>query len=161
MADRKLALLDIDGLLADDRHRQHFAVAKEWDDYFAETAMAADTVWLEGRTLAEKLVAEGAWVGYLTGRREDTRPVTYRWLYDHSFPLWCAELMMKGYNDKRPTPIVKATKILELKEHWDSVVLYDDDPEVCRIVNAMCGEGTAVHCTWHIKPAEMVRRAET
>jgi hypothetical protein len=60
------------------------------------------------------------------------------------------------------TAVFKAELIAKLlaEKPAREVVLYDDDPEVCRVVNEVNGAGTAVQCGWHVKPAEMVRRGE-
>lgn len=158
----KLVLFDIDGVLADDRHRQHHALAERWSDYFADDVMMFDPVWKQGDDLMHQALHDGYRIGYCTGRREDTRRVTEAWLTINSFPVDLIPLYMKPLSGKTKTPVYKAATI-ETLMNTDGleVILYDDDPDVCAEVNRACGSGTAIHCTWHIKPIEMVRRSET
>jgi FMN phosphatase YigB (HAD superfamily) len=164
---RALALFDLDGTLADDRHRQHLAMADDWTNYFAYEAMVLDEIWAQGRDLFEQAVAAGTEIGYLTGRREDTRPGTEAWLAANGFPFQQGtsvrmkpKLMPGQDREQLRTAVFKAELIQKLAEEGWAVTLYDDDPEVCAVVNDRCGDGTAVHCTWHIKPEKLVRRAE-
>lgn len=153
-----VALLDLDGVLADDRHRAEYALNKQWDEYFREDRMYADTVWPEGRALYERSIADGKAVQFLTGRREDTRGVTQRWLDDQGFH---GSLNMRPLGVKVPLSQLKSEFICNLLRDRTvtSVVLFDDDPEVIRVVTAQCGEGYAQHCTWYQKPKAMVREA--
>lgn len=120
--------------------------------------MYADTVWPQGRALYERLIADGKAVQFLTGRREDTRDVTQRWLDDQGFQ---GPLNMRPLGVKVPLSQLKSEFIRNLLRDTTvtSVVLFDDDPEVIRVVTAQCGEGYARHCTWYQKPKAMVREA--
>lgn len=156
----KLALIDIDGVIADERHRTHFAEAKNWPHYFLPENVMADGVWVEGVALVHRLVNEGWQIGYLTGRREEVRPATETWLDRHSFP-W-GRLIMRPLPDGKPKlklPKFKVQVMKSLPDLWDQVVLFDDDPAVVELVQREIGEGSAIHCTWHIKPEFLVKRA--
>lgn len=166
----ELILFDIDGTLADDRHRYHLALDKRWADYFAFERMMADGVWGLGRMLMtetlrlrEQARPDNA-IGYLTGRRADTVLQTRAWLLNNGFPtprtMPGLKLHMKPVGLKILTPEFKAQKILELVAGFDSVVLYDDDPDVVRVVNEVCGYKVAMHCIWNNKPAKLVDLAE-
>lgn len=82
-----LALVDLDGVLADDRHRVQFAIQKDWDTYFDPDRILADDPWREGQEMVERLVSEGHEVQYLTGRWSSLRTVTEEWLDRNEFPM--------------------------------------------------------------------------
>ena len=157
---KKLALIDIDGVLADERHRTPFAEQKEWNRYFAPEMVIADGVWREGRALVNSLVAEGWEIAYLTGRREEIRNVTEQWLDSHQFP-WGRLVMrpLPNGSGKVPLPQFKANVMKTLPPLWDEVVLYDDDPAVIALVQKELGKDKAVHCTWHVKPDFLVAKS--
>jgi len=154
-----LSLIDIDGVIADDRHREQYSINKQYVQYFDKVRMSNDAVWEEGRKLVEDRIKAGDTIAYLTGRREDRRQVTEEWLDRNHFPM--GRLTMRRFDQTMPLALFKAEYIHDLiaSGNFESVVLFDDDPEVIRFVNEDVGPGHAVHCTWHIKPAKMVRAA--
>jgi len=160
----KLALLDIDGVLANDGHRVDHALNKRWGAYFDPKAVAADGLWKEGKALAESLVEDGWTVAYLTGRRSVLRPVTDAWLDSHLFPV--GRLIMREsswYAEKQSVPLanfkVDVMRNLQVRADIDALVLYDDDPEVVRLVQDEIGSLNAVLCTWNIKPKALIKKA--
>ncbi|MBV9822860.1 MAG: hypothetical protein JO144_11525, partial [Actinobacteria bacterium] len=80
-----IAVFDIDGVVADVRHRLHFLERrpKDWPGFFA--AAARDTGLAEGieRVLAAAAEHEIVW---LTGRPNSLRAVTRRWLDERELP---------------------------------------------------------------------------
>ena len=74
-----IAVLDIDGVLADASHRQHFLDGrpKDWDAFFA--AVGDDTVIEAGRARLTELATDHRIV-LLSGRPERTRVDTQAWL---------------------------------------------------------------------------------
>lgn len=157
---RVLRLIDIDGVLADDRHREQFSINKQYFQYFDKVRMANDSVWPQGKALVEELLADpNNDVAYLTGRREDRRQVTEDWLDLHGFPV--RRLVMRSFAQNAPLALFKRDYIQERMTSgiWDLVVLYDDDPEVIRVVQTDIGPESGIHCTWHIKPQKMVKLA--
>jgi hypothetical protein len=83
--DRRLAVVDIDGVVADVRHRLHLVEQrpKRWEEFFARSA--GDPVLDEGAALVRELAVEHDIV-WLTGRPERTRRLTERWLAEHGLP---------------------------------------------------------------------------
>jgi hypothetical protein len=150
----RLALLDLDGVIADDRHRVQHALARDWNEYFG--LMHRDAVWPQGRELYDAAVISDWTIGYCTGRREDTRQVTRRWLkhkgFDHQAPL-----IMRRHDDRRPLAELKAMIVREALDLYDQVIMYDDDPHVIEMVALVPG-ARAHHCQWYRKPDRMVRR---
>lgn len=157
----RLALFDIDGVLADERHRTHHALARDWGAYFNPGLVKRDGVWAQGRLLYEDTHLAGFHVGYLTGRREDLRGVTTRWLgkegFDPGLPLIMRSPRHRS-SDGYTLAVLKAGIVAEALHLYDEVWLFDDDPAVIEAVSQVQG-ATAVHCTWHVKPARQVRLA--
>ena len=77
-----LVVLDIDGVLADVRHRLHYLASrpKNWDGFFAA---AKDDELLEVGAEFAKRAAGTHDIVYLTGRPERLRAATQAWLDEH------------------------------------------------------------------------------
>ena len=142
-SQNRVAVLDIDGVLADVRHRLAYVEQrpKDWDSFFA--AATNDSLLAEGLEVALDL-AERFTIVYLTGRPERCRTDTQAWLAKYGFP--AGQLIMRRDTDRRPA---RSTKLDELKKLGgpDRVaVLVDDDQ---RVVDAAQASGFMVrHATW-------------
>lgn len=159
---KKLALFDIDGVLADDRHRVHYALDRNWTKYFDKHLMFNDGVWPEGVTLVRGMVEDGWTPGYLTGRREDLRWTTTAWLAVNDFPVGDdVLLLMRDFKRGVPLANLKVGILQDLIDsgEWEEVLLFDDDPEVIRLVTEVLGPEYSRHCTWHIKETALVKKA--
>ena len=101
---RPLVVLDIDGVLADVRHRLHHLASrpKDWDGFFA--AAKDDDVLAVGAEFARQATTTHDIV-YLTGRPERLRAATQGWLDKHGLPP--GPLIMRGNDDRRPSADVK------------------------------------------------------
>ncbi len=156
MAAERLALVDIDGVIADTRHRDQFAVDRDWGTYFS--LMHDDGVWRRGVELIENIELCGYDLAYLTGRREDTRHTTKKWLKRHGFPK--APLIMRKMTDRAKLAHLKAGVIADaLLLYPDGVTLWDDDPWVVEEANNV-RPGAGVLTTWYVKPVSVVRRGQ-
>lgn len=155
----RLALVDIDGVLANDSHRVQYALERKWGDYFAPERMKADTVWPQGQALIKRLLAEGWQVEYLTGRRDDRHTLTFDWLIDNGYP-W-AGLHTRPFSVTKPLANLKSEFVGKALDsgRFRNVVLFDDDPEVIRLVQHDHGAEHGVHCTWHVKQKALVKTA--
>src|SRR3954467_2568573 len=82
MVSRPLAVIDLDGVVADVRHRLHHISGsrKNWSAFFA--GVGDDDVLPEGRAVLDRLAGDHEIV-YLTGRPERTRADTEAWLSTH------------------------------------------------------------------------------
>ncbi len=130
-----VAVVDLDGVLADVRHRLHHLdrTPKDWDGFFA--ALADDGVLAEGRAVVERLVAEGYELVYVTGRNEDLRAGTVDWLERHALPL--APLLMRRPGDRRPARLTKLALLRRLSAAGRQVaVVVDDDAAVVRALRS-------------------------
>jgi phosphoglycolate phosphatase-like HAD superfamily hydrolase len=147
--ERPLAVIDLDGVLADVRHRLHHLEAKprDWDAFFA--AIPDDPVLSEGRAVVDQLAPDHD-VIYLTGRPERTREATQSWLRRHRLPH--GELIMRREQDRRPARITKPALLRALAVGRQVAVVVDDDPQVC---DALKRQG------WPVLVADWMDRPET
>jgi phosphoglycolate phosphatase-like HAD superfamily hydrolase len=123
-----LAVIDIDGVLADVRHRLHHVASrpKDWEAFFA--AAPDDPVLEEGLQTAREL-AEVYDIVYLSGRPERCRQDTLDWFELHGLPSGALRLRRSG--DRRPARVVKVEALDQLAMQAQVAVLVDDDPLVC------------------------------
>lgn len=139
-----LAVFDIDGVLADVRHRLHFIerTPKDWDGFFAAAPM--DSVLAEGQRLVAEHHDAGHRIAYLTGRPERCRTDTVDWLGRHGFPHGLVH--MRGDSDRRPARLTKADAARRLSAADEVVIVVDDDAAVVDVLRAA---GLPVlHATW-------------
>ena len=137
-----IAVFDIDGVVADVRHRVHHVEPprRNWRRFF-ELA-AADPPSPEGVRWALRAARDHDLV-WLTGRPEWLRAVTEDWLADRGLP--AGELVMRPNDDYRPARSYKVEALRRLAGR-DIVVFVDDDPEVVRA--AAAAGFTASLATW-------------
>lgn len=124
--------MDLDGTVADVRHRLHHLEQrpKDWDAFFA--AAGDDPVLPEGRAVVDRLVAEGHEVVWLTGRPERCRTATLAWLRRHGLP--AGPLHMRADRDRRPARGTKVAVLRQLARTRRVAVVVDDDALVVRAV---------------------------
>jgi len=137
------ALIDVDGVLADVRHRLGYVQTKpkDWDGFFS--AAPDDAVLPEGLARALELATDHTLV-YLTGRPERCRTDTVEWLRVHGFP--DAELVMRQDTDRRPARLFKLGQAQRLARREAVALIVDDDGAV---VDALRAEGfTVEHAIW-------------
>jgi phosphoglycolate phosphatase-like HAD superfamily hydrolase len=129
---RPYAVLDIDGVLADVRHRLHHLERrpKDWSGFFA--AAPRDPLLPEGAQVAARL-AEDHEVVYLTGRPERCRRDTMAWLAQHDLPE--GRLLMRTNDDRRPARQTKLALVRALTREAPVAILVDDDPDVVAAVS--------------------------
>jgi hypothetical protein len=124
---RPLAVIDIDGVVADVRHRLRFLDQrpKDWDAFFAA---AEQDVPLEVGIARVMELAGGHDVVWLTGRPERLRKVTTAWLGRHGLP--SGPMHMRGNRDRRPARTFKLGQVRKLAAERIVAVVIDDDPAV-------------------------------
>lgn len=153
----RFAVFDIDGVLADVRHRLHLVTQrpKRWEEFFRRAV--DDPVLPEGLSSVADAQAVGLTVVYSTGRPERWRRDTVRWLDRWEFP--AAELFMRADHDRRPARITKVSVARRLAVAGTVDYLVDDDPAV---VNALSRAGFNVrHATWMTTEPAPDPQAET
>lgn len=148
--DRPLAVFDIDGVLADVRHRLKHVERrpKDWDAFF--DAAVHDPPHPTGIDLVKEHLATGHDVVYLTGRPERCRRDTERWLDEQGiggFPLH-----MRPRDDRRPAARVKVETLAGLAADREVALVVDDDEVV---VEALRRAGWNVrHADWEARAAD-------
>lgn len=139
-----VAVFDVDGVLADVRHRLPHVQRrpKDWPAFFA--AMGEDGPLDVGIRLAHDQVAQGHEVVYLTGRNERHRATTEAWMRRHGLPE--GRLVMRPEHDRRPARLFKPEALRRLARSTRVVAVIDDDEAV---VSALRAAGwPVVHATW-------------
>ncbi len=142
-AFRRIAVIDIDGVVADVRHRVPFLDERppDWDGFFG--AASDDTPLSVGLARVAELAADHEIV-WLTGRPEWLRDVTERWLEQQGLPV--ERLVMRQNRDRRPARVVKRAELRRLAASAQIAVVVDDDPAV---VAALVADGWPVqHADW-------------
>ena len=126
-----MAVVDIDGVLADVRHRLHHLERrpKDWRGFFA--AAPQDPLLEVGRATVTEL-AQVCDVVYLSGRPEHCRRDTEAWFARHALPP--GELLLRPRGDSRPAKDVKVEVLRRLRQRAPVTVVVDDDPAVLEAV---------------------------
>jgi len=126
---RTTVLVDMDGTLADVRHRLRFLQGrrKDWKGFFSQ--MHKDPPNPEIVQMVRELARDHEIV-IVSGRPDNYRRVTEDWLASNHVPY--ASMYMRRAGDHRPDDIVKR-EILEnlLKLGKDIKLVIDDRPTVC------------------------------
>lgn len=146
---RPLAVVDIDGVVADVRHRLHHVESrpKDWAAFFA--AAGDDPPLAEGVRRVQALLADHD-VVYLTGRPDHLRKTTEQWLAAHGIS--GSKLVMRRRGDFRPARVTKAEELRRLARGRTVAIVLDDDPEVC---DALRSAG------WPVQQADWVPHSRT
>lgn len=126
---RPLAVFDVDGVLADVRHRLRLLEAspKDWDAFFA--AAVDDPPLAQGVALARESAVECE-VVYVTGRPERCRADTVAWFALHGLPE--GRLSMRRRRDFRPARVAKLELLQSMVIDRVVAVVVDDDLQVCQ-----------------------------
>lgn len=136
-------MFDIDGVLADVRHRLHFLQRrpKDWKGFF--NAAPDDPVLEPGRVAALE-AARSTTIIYVTGRPHRCRRDTVNWLAQHGLP--AGDLHMRPNYDRRPARFYKGEVIAKIAAGHELVTVIDDDD---RVVDHLRELGLPVlHATW-------------
>lgn len=152
--DRPLAVIDIDGVVADVRHRLHHLDRrpKNWGAFFA--AAGEDPPIPEGVARVASLL-DGHDVVFLTGRPERLRRTTEAWLERHG--LGGLPLVMRRGGDFRPARKAKAEELSRLAEGRSVALVLDDDPEV---IDALRAAGWPVELATWVPHQRTLHRAQ-
>lgn len=133
MDSRPLAVIDIDGVVADVRHRLHLiqGTPRRWQEFFA--AAGDDPPLPDGVELVLRLAADHD-IRWLTGRPERNRRLTTAWLAAQGLPV--EPLLMRPDRDFRPARLTKRDELRKLREKHEIGIVVDDDPEVIEMLTA-------------------------
>lgn len=157
-------IFDIDGTVADNRHRLHHITGpgkKNWDAFFDPEAMAQDKPFEPIWELMASLVLTGNRLTFITSRVERLRVPTYDWLTDINCPIrsvvaahWRDKpisgpvIYMRKNGDRRPSHEVKRDLLSAARaDGLAPVMAFDDrksDLEMFRsegLIGALLSEG--------------------
>lgn len=120
----KAYISDIDGTVADGKHRQHWVRSKpkNWNAYNA--AMHNDTPIISVIYTIRALHAAGNVIILSSGRQDKDRKTTEDWMKLHGVPY--EELYMRKTGDYRDDTIVKEEMLREIEKKYDIVGVFDD-----------------------------------
>ncbi len=133
-----IAVIDIDGVLADATHRQHHVDQrpKDWSAFFDE--VGADDVIDRGRERLMELSLDHRIV-LLSGRPESTRTDTEGWLDQQGIRY--ADLRLRPDQDRRKAADYKSEAIEAIGTPDEVAVVIDDD---LAVVERLAGLGYRV-----------------
>jgi hypothetical protein len=121
-------MVDVDGTLADVRHRLHHirgGKKKNWKAFFAgmdrDRPIASTVAWV-------KTLAEHHDIVVITGRPEEYRARTLAWLKQHEIPF--TDIFMRPDGDHRPDYEVKKEALRRYPKKRIKLVI-EDRPPVC------------------------------
>jgi hypothetical protein len=139
-----VAVIDVDGVVADVRHRvSHLdSRPRDWEAFFAA---AGDDPPLAAGVARVTALAVDHDIVWLTGRPEHLRATTLAWFARHDLP--SGRLIMRRGNDRRPAKVVKRAELRRLAAGRTVDIVIDDDPAV---VAALHADG------WPVELAEWV-----
>lgn len=129
-----IAVVDIDGVLADAGHREHHVAGgrRDWDAFFA--AVGEDPPIPAGLAALAELSADHE-VVLLSGRPERTRQDTEAWLSRHGIAF--GRLLLRPDADRRAAAVFKAEAIRGIGDPVDVAVVVDDDESVVETLTRM------------------------
>jgi hypothetical protein len=136
-----MIVMDIDGVLADARHRLHLIRQhpKKWDEFYER---AKDDLALSAGRHLYCALREYSPITLLSGRRKSIEVETHQWLERHGFADY-DELILRPDGDHRPAMVFKLEALRRLPDKIALVV--DDDPKVCL---ALSSAGYSVLQPW-------------
>ena len=134
----RTVVLDLDGVISDATHRQHFVDAprerdKDWRGFFR--ACVDDPVIAHGVALAASVSADHCLV-ILTARVDDIRPQTIEWLATNEIRHdW---LILRGPHDGGPSVEWKRGQLESLRDDGaDIEMCADDDPRNVEMMRSL------------------------
>lgn len=126
----EVVIVDIDGVVADSRHRNHHLEVEherdvDWNAWEAETHH--DTPIKPIVDLVSALRASGKRIAFSTSRNSTCYGATFDWLYFHKVALIGELILMRRDGDLRPSPEVKRDHVKGLRNAgWNPVLAIDD-----------------------------------
>lgn len=148
----KLALFDMDGTLANDSERRKAYIAGQYSDYWNHEKMLADELYPEAEAAFRKAEAEGCDIVILTARLESyNHDLTAKWLESKGLTVMDMIFRPDLLNYMRPAEfksriigsIIRSGK-------YESILLYENDPEVVERITQDHGAQYVFHATWEL-----------
>lgn len=136
-----IAFFDIDGVLANCRHRLHYIEEGDKDGFYDDKNVLKDTLFDSGATLLRMFEDSGYKIIFTTSRRESCRRATLEWLDKKKLvKKYNAGLYMRSTGDYRKSWEVKKDLLVEAIENNEDLYLkgqnyfIDDYPKNCEMV---------------------------
>ena|SRR5712671_1452820 len=133
---KRCYLFDIDGTLADIRHRLHHIerTPKDWDAFFADCV--DDLPFAHVCELARDLDRAGQTIVFVSGRSDRVRIETRQWICEHVV-LFDRPLYMRSQGDHRPDHVVKGELLEQVRAdgYWP-IMAFDDRNQVVEMWRA-------------------------
>jgi hypothetical protein len=127
---KECIIVDIDGTLANNKHRQFYLEGdkKNWNGFFK--AAAHDRLFREIRLIVNLFFTSTSHAIFLcTGRPSQYHELTMQWLREQDVQY--TSLVMRAQGDGRPDPVIKKEMLEEIKmQGYKPVLAIDDRPEV-------------------------------
>ena len=120
-------IVDIDGTIADNLHRQSAldTEPKDWDAFFRECHLDLP---IEPIVEIVQILEKHHSILIVTGRSEKYRELTKFWLLKHQ--IIYDELYMRAEGDYRPDHIIKEEILVIIKEKYNPILAIDDRQQV-------------------------------
>lgn len=136
----KIIVFDIDGTVADVTHRRQFVATKPKNWAAWNAGMSRDPVHEDIKSIYDVFKASGARIIFCSGRGDETRAVTERWLANNGFEF--EALFMRRERDYRQDSIVKVELLAQIRQwHGEPYIWFDDRNQV---VDAIRAQGVRV-----------------
>jgi FMN phosphatase YigB (HAD superfamily) len=140
-------VVDLDGTLCNASHRDHLAVAGQWDEFHSK--LMDDEPWPDVKAFLDLFwtvnsVTEDFVIVGLTGRNEQWRGKTLEWFSKHE--LFMDELLMRPDKDFTPDAELKPRMLLE-RFPQESILFILEDRD--KVVDAWRNAG--FNC-WQVRP---------
>lgn len=119
-------IFDMDGTLCDVRSIRHLIDEKGFDAFHYASASCPPIDWVA--QAAKEYHAEGIAVLVVTGRVRKFKSLTAFWLADHGIP--SDELETRRDGDFRKDFVIKKEILKRLRQKYNIIRAYDDNPQV-------------------------------
>ena len=133
-----LIVWDLDGVLADNRHRLSYILGDhpDWDAY--KRHMHEDSLVTELAAVARALFHIGHTQVVVTGRMDDERHDTRAWMSRHYLLYLFDEIRMRPVGDHRRALVVKREILEQLRGEGHTITLmFEDNPATIEMVREM------------------------
>lgn len=137
--EKGIVCCDVDGTIADCEHRKHYLLGekKDWDGFYSE--IEKDPPRLDVIAQVDEYRKKGHPIVLVSGRPDNYREATERWLKKHGFEY--EVLLMRRAGDKRPDTDVKKEIYDKCLKKYVIECVFDDRP---RIINMWREQGLEV-----------------
>lgn len=144
---KSIVILDLDGTLADGRHRLHLLptkdqhLTKSWVEF--NLAAGDDAPFEDNINLGRALYRAGFKCIILTGRSAIARDITIKWLAEHG--VLYDDLIMRGADDDRKDTVIKEEYLRSIGLE-NILCCFDDLPQVAYHLRSI---GLTCHLVTH------------